>query len=118
MVSLTTTDLSLLNEAQVAISGAGATRRRISPQAGRALELLGHAIEYLTDEHLHQGGTFAAGDGQWQAIQLLMALNRRVYFECPVVPTFSDRLLRFLNWGRAEARSEDGSRRSRSSRAA
>ena len=25
-------------------------KRRISPQAGRALEILGHSIEYLVDE--------------------------------------------------------------------
>ena len=29
-------------------------RRRISPQAGHALEILGHAIEYLTDEFVTQ----------------------------------------------------------------
>src|SRR5580658_3298391 len=26
-------------------------RRRLSPEAGRALEILGHAIEYLADEY-------------------------------------------------------------------
>jgi hypothetical protein len=26
-----------------------------------------------------------------QAVQLLMALNRQVYFECPEAPTFGER---------------------------
>jgi hypothetical protein len=66
-------------------------RRRISPQAGRALEILGHAIDYLTDEYVLHGGTFCARDPQLQAVQLLMALNRQVYFECPEVPTLKER---------------------------
>ena len=65
--------------------------RRIDPQAGRALEKLGHAIEYLTDEFVHQGGSLSAKDPQLEAVQLLMAMNRKVYFECPEVPTFAER---------------------------
>jgi hypothetical protein len=68
-------------------------RRSISPQAGRALEILGHAIEYLTDEFVHEGGTFSADSGQLQAVQLLMALNREIYFECPEVPPLTKRIL-------------------------
>lgn len=74
-----------------------ARRRRISPQAGRALEILGHAIEYLTDEHVHSGGSLSALDPQVQAVQLLMALNRQVYFECPKLPTLKERFLSRLN---------------------
>lgn len=76
-------------------------RRRITPEAGRALEILAHAIEYLTDEFVHQGPPFAAEpltakpfaakDDQLQAVKMLMALNRQVYFECPEVPTFGER---------------------------
>jgi hypothetical protein len=65
-------------------------RRRITPQAGRALEILGHAIEYLTDEFVHEGKSLSADNEQILAVQLLMALNREVYFECPEVPTFGD----------------------------
>jgi len=32
-----------------------------------------------------------------EAVQLLMALNRQVYFECPVVPTLGERLRAALN---------------------
>jgi hypothetical protein len=79
-------------------SGDGLKRRRsINPQAGHALEILGHAIEYLTDEFIHEGGSFSASNSQLQAVQLLMALNRQIYFECPEVPPFSRRLMSFLH---------------------
>jgi hypothetical protein len=66
-------------------------RRRISPQAGRALEILGHAIEYLSDEFVHAGGSLTANDARLEAVQLLMALNRQIYFACPEVPTLAER---------------------------
>jgi hypothetical protein len=72
-------------------------RRLINWQAGRALEILSHAIEYLTDEYIHDAKQVAAHDPQMEAIQLLMAINREVYFECPVVPTFKE-MLRALFW--------------------
>jgi hypothetical protein len=72
-------------------------RRRITPQAGRALEILAHAIEYLTDEFVHEGLSFSARNEQLQAVQLLMALNRQVYFECPEVPTFAERCRALLH---------------------
>ena len=67
-------------------------RRRITPRAGHALEILGHAIEYLTDEFIHNGAQMSPGNGELEAVQLLMALNRQVYFECPEVLTVVDRL--------------------------
>ena len=70
--------------------------RRISPEAGRALEILGHAIEYLTDEYVHQGGPLCAHNSQVEAVQLLMAANRAIYFACPEVPTLGERLRRWL----------------------
>lgn len=66
-------------------------RRRIDPKAGRALEILGHAIEYLTDEFVHEGGEFTAHNAQFEAVQLLMALNREIYFSCPRVPSVVER---------------------------
>jgi hypothetical protein len=73
-----------------------ATRRRqISPQSGRALEILGHAIEYLADEYALQVGTFGSlhtKDPQLQSIKMLMAASRSVYYECPTAPTFRERL--------------------------
>ena len=72
-------------------------RRRISPEAGRALEILGHAIEYLTDEFVHAGGAFSAHDPQVQAVQLLMRLNREIYFNCPEVPSFAERFRAWMS---------------------
>lgn len=66
-------------------------RRCITPEAGRALEMLAHAIEYLTDEFVHEGLSYSAQDAQLQAVQLLMAINRQVYSECPEVPTLRER---------------------------
>ena len=70
--------------------------RRISPRAGRALEMLGHAIEYLADEFAHQRKQVSIDDPQVQAIQLLMGLNRQIYFQCPVVPTLGERIRNFF----------------------
>ena len=75
----------------VPIARARAHRRRITPQAGRALEILAHAIEYLTDEFVHTGLSFSERNAQLEAVQMLMALNRQIYFECPEVPSFGER---------------------------
>jgi hypothetical protein len=72
-------------------------RRRITPQAGHALEILAHAIEYLTDEFVHHGLTYSAKNEQLEAVQMLMALNRQVYFECPEVPSFGERCCALLH---------------------
>jgi hypothetical protein len=73
-----------------------ACRRRIDPQAGHALEILGHAIEYLADEYVHEGGPLCANQGPLEAVQLLMAANRAIYFACPRVPTLGERLRRWM----------------------
>ncbi|HEU5351259.1 MAG TPA: hypothetical protein VFU55_06650 [Terracidiphilus sp.] len=75
-----------------AADAAGVKRRRIDREAGRALEMLSHAIEYLADEYAHDGGSLSGNDGAVEAIQLLMARNREVYFACPVVPTLWERI--------------------------
>jgi hypothetical protein len=72
-------------------------RRRITPEAGHALEILGHAIEYLADEFVHSGDTLSPRNGQLEAVQLLMARNRQVYYECPEVVTVGARLRSMLH---------------------
>jgi hypothetical protein len=75
-------------------------RRRISPPEGRALEILGHAIDYLADEFAFHSGSLSSlhsHDPQVQAIQLLMAANRQVYFSCPLIPPFGVRLMNALS---------------------
>lgn len=70
--------------------------RRITREAGHALEILGHAIEYLADELKREGGDISAHSGQVEAIQLMMAVNRQVYFECPEIPHFRERIASFV----------------------
>jgi hypothetical protein len=82
-------------------NGGRARRRRISPEAGHALETLGHAIEYLSDEFVHSGGALTAHDGQVEAVQLLMGINRQIYFDCPVVPSLGERCRELLHMRRA-----------------
>jgi len=77
--------------ASIPREGGRARRRRISPEAGRALEILGHSIEYLTDEFVHAGGSLSAHNAQVGAVQLLMGINRQVYFACPEVPSLGER---------------------------
>lgn len=99
MATTTTTGFSVAIPAPAAqtISKGLNCRRSISPQAGRALEILGHAIEYLTDEFIHQGGSFSADNTQLQAVQLLMAINRQIYLDCPQVPPIRKRLFSFFH---------------------
>ena len=99
MAASTTTGfpLAIAARSTESISAGVNRRRRISPEAGHALEILGHAIEYLADEYVHEGRSFCANDGQLQAIQLLMAVNRQVYFECPEVPPLGRRVLSLLH---------------------
>lgn len=79
-------------------------RRQITPRTGFALEILGHAIEYLADEYALASGaqpSLRAEDPEVQAIRLLMAANRQVYYSCPVIPSMSDRFRRWaLRWMR------------------
>jgi len=77
--------------ASPAVPQAPTRRRRITPEAGHALEVLGHAIEYLTDEFVNEGGSVSARHPQLEAVQLLMALNRQVYFACPELPSLAER---------------------------
>lgn len=66
-------------------------RRRITPAAGHALEILGHAIEYLSDEFVRSGEPLTAHNAQVEAVQLLMAKNRQIYLACPESPTLAER---------------------------
>jgi hypothetical protein len=67
-------------------------RRRIDFNAGRALEILGHAIEYLADEFVHDATLLSPNDSRLEAIQILMAANREIYFSCPEHPSLWERL--------------------------
>jgi hypothetical protein len=65
-------------------------RRRPTMSQGRALETLGHAIEYLVDSRMHRDqGLSSQADGE--AEQVIMRLNRAVFAECAEV-VFGGRL--------------------------
>jgi hypothetical protein len=77
-------------------TGSRSVRRRTTPEAGFALGILGHAIEYLADEYVHNAGllpSIHSGDPCVEAIQLLMAANRQVYFACPLAPSLYQRVV-------------------------
>jgi len=71
--------------------------RRVDVRSGRALEILGHAIEYLIDEYAFAHGSLNAPPADLDAVQLLMSLNREIYYSCPVQPTMSERLLALIS---------------------
>jgi hypothetical protein len=82
-------------------------RRLHSPESGRALEILGHAIEYLSDEYandLASKGPLGSADPRVAAIQTLKGLNRAVYYSgTEVQPAFS-RMRRWLQDSRIMGR--------------
>ena len=65
--------------------------RHISREAGRGLEILGHAIDYILDEYLQRGGLFDMADSDLEAVEILTALNREIYLACPESRTFAER---------------------------
>ncbi len=67
-------------------------RRTISPRHGRALEILGHAIDYLIDELREEGILAPHKRARIEAIEILKARNREIYFDCPITPSLMDRL--------------------------
>jgi hypothetical protein len=74
-------------------------RRQLSPEAGRALEILGHAIEYLADEYaadLTDKGRLGNADPRVAAIQILKGLNRAIYYSGTEVQPAFTRLRRWL----------------------
>jgi hypothetical protein len=73
----------------------GASRRGNQLQ-GRALEILGHAVEYLVDSRMFmidQPSTRADSE----AVQILMLLNRQVFAECAEVTPPTRRLRHWIS---------------------
>lgn len=71
-------------------------RRKPSYEQGRALEILGHAIEYLLDSYvLTQSSDRNPGDHE--AAQILMGLSRAIFLECPQIIPLTTRLRRLLH---------------------
>jgi hypothetical protein len=71
----------------------GSVPRRPTREQGRALEILGHAIEYLIDSSAY-AATLSPED--LGACHLLSTLSRTIYAESPVAPTLGSRLQTIL----------------------
>ncbi len=69
-------------------------RRRPAPVQGYALSTLAHAIEYLIDSRLREGGTT---DGENDAIRLMMACSRAVFDECALHKPMTQRVGQWLS---------------------
>jgi hypothetical protein len=50
---------------------------------------------------VHSGGSLTAHDAQVEAVQLLMGINREIYFDCPIVPSLGERWRALLHIGTA-----------------
>ena len=77
------------------LPGERAVRRRGTLHQGRALETLGHAVEYLADSQMFLVDGTAARHNQ-EAIQILMRCSRAVFLECPEVVPASRRMSRWI----------------------
>lgn len=85
------------------ISQAATRPRKFSPQEGRALETLGHAIEYLADEYALECRSLPGchKPPEIEAIRILMACSREVYFSGKPSPTLAEQLRGWLGLVRA-----------------
>ena len=98
MIGTATNRLTFPTPASAMPAHVARVRRRVSPQSGRALEKLGHAIEYLADEYMNEEGAPPfSRDGRLEAIEVLMAVNRAVYSDCPEIPTLGERLRQLIH---------------------
>lgn len=68
-----------------------AVRRKPAKEQGRALEKLGHAIEYLIDSRLYAPSSLPIEDNE-KASHILMRLSREVFAECPEIVPVGRRL--------------------------
>jgi len=108
-MATTATGGNLISQTNLEVRSTGApvelvSRRRkiVSPAAGRGLEILGHAIEYLADEFslecMERDPHVAPGiHPRIIAIELLKSRNREIYYSCPDSPTLGERLMSWLH---------------------
>jgi hypothetical protein len=70
-------------------------RRIISREQGCALEMIGHAVDYLNDCYLHEGAEDEIIDFRgptMEAIQILISIQRQVLHSLPLTEPFTQRL--------------------------
>jgi hypothetical protein len=97
MIAFPTSDISYPpSTAAAAVPAAKSVRRRLTPEAGRGMEKLGHAIEYLSDEFVNDSANGIRYDDRLEAIEILMALNRQIFMDAPEFVTLGQRLNTWL----------------------
>ena len=80
------------------LPGERTVRRRGNLEQGRALEALGHAVEYLADSQMFMTEQEGVRPNQ-EAMQILMRCSRAVFLECPEVVPTRRRLARWFTAG-------------------
>jgi hypothetical protein len=71
-------------------------RRRITPELCKAMEKLGHAIDYLTDEFVREADSADIPTDRLVAMQLIMTLRKEIYLAAPEVLPAGERCRVFL----------------------
>lgn len=74
-------------------------RRSITREHGRALEMIGHAVDYLNDCFLNEGADdeiINAARPYTEALQILISAHSELLWSLPVSETVTTRLLNFM----------------------
>lgn len=74
-------------------------RRVLSREQGRALETIGHAVDYLTDSYIHEGADHDLIDFRspgMDAVHILVGAQRQIHSSLPFVEPFRLRLWQAL----------------------
>ena len=72
-------------------------RRVISEDTERALEILSHSVDYLTEDSIYEGEQFRLADPRVQAALLLMQKSQEIYLACPEARSLGQRLKAWLH---------------------
>jgi hypothetical protein len=88
----------MMPKSKIAKDALRVIRRWPSPQQGRALEVIGHAIDYLTDMYVSSRwphlGDYNANMADLDALQLLQRHSMSIFNECTeIVPSRIARVL-------------------------
>ncbi len=81
---------------QAAVTG---KRRVMTREQGRALETIGHAVDYLQDIYLHHGPDqeiLRSDSPAMEAVRILVATRRELLNSLPLRETFSQRIRNVL----------------------
>ena len=89
MAAATTTNVAFHDPSRAASAVRISTRNfSMTREAKRARTILGHAIEYLTEEFVRESTPLSVRQDLLMAVGVLMSLNREVHSECRIEPTF------------------------------